>query len=118
MTNKNGLIFHLAKGAQERGSVTPGKNYTPKQIADWSTLSASMVRKEIKAGKLIAHRFGDRKLIIRGEDALRWFESKLVPINSDVSRENIASFGGSRARGADIALASVRTDQKWRDGPR
>lgn len=92
--------------------IKTGANYTPKEIAAWSKLSASMVRKEIAAGNLHAKRFGDRLLRIRGEDALEWYNNRLEPINSDGSKGNIASFGERKARGADTALASVRSARR------
>ena len=50
--------------------------YTPEEIAEYAKCSASLVRKEIKKGKLKGHRLGGRLLRAKGREVHAWLESQ------------------------------------------
>jgi excisionase family DNA binding protein len=50
----------------------PERRLTPVEVAQMARCSASFVRKEIRAGRLVAYRLGDKLLRIKQGDAETW----------------------------------------------
>lgn len=54
----------------------PNAVYTPRGLAEEAHVSPWLVRKEIQAGRLQAHRVGGKFLRILRDDAERWLSSQ------------------------------------------
>jgi len=56
--------------------------YTPDEIAAYAKCSATLVRREINAGRLKGHRLGGRLLRVKGREVHAWLEKQLPPSES------------------------------------
>ena len=95
--------------------------YTPEEIAEYAKCSASLVRKEIKKGRLRGHRLGGRLLRAKGREVHAWLE-KQPPGSENTASESSspvssgASSGETARVGHDTAsaLASIALKERQR----
>lgn len=102
--------------------------YTPAEIAEIAICSAGFIRKEIRAGRLRAHRLGGKLLRILREDAEQWLRAKPIQSGSSSSDgsppqapsspgASTSPNGGRVSSVADIALRSVLNDNRSKPRP-